>query len=229
MSTTISLVNVPNIQAQALTRTEKQPHHLHEVLTLLIQRNHVTLTALHKNTGIPLATLKRIQSDPQANPTIATLIPLANFFNININQLLGLELLPAMQKGYRLNIQHWTKVPLINWQQAITWPDHQPKEDHFVLTDVDINEHGFALRVEEADWVDFMPGAILIIDPQIKPEHKDYVIVYKVGMASPTMKQLVFDEDRQYVKSLNLTVQPNLVEKQHIFLGVLVQIKMDIK
>lgn len=217
------------IELAVMTDTESRGYNLQQILSLLMEANHVTLTALHKNTGVPLATLKRLQSDPSANPTISTLIPIANFFNINVNQLIGLEPLVERNTGYKLNIKNWSKIPLIGWEDVLNWPASNVEEKYFILSDLDAGPNTYALEVEEDDWANFMKKSILIIDPDLKPEHKDYVVVYKKGTARPAMKQLFIDEDRLYLKPLNLDVKPTLIDDNYQFLGVLIQVKMDIK
>lgn len=62
---------------------------LNERLSGLMKDRAVSLTMLHRGTGVPLPTLKRLQSDPAANPTIGILLPVARFFGVTVDQLVG--------------------------------------------------------------------------------------------------------------------------------------------
>lgn len=202
---------------------------LNRKLSKLMEENHISLTVLHHNTGIPLPTLKRLQTDPQANPTIANLLPIANFFRISINQLLDDQSIKG-HSGYITDQKNWIKVPIISWEESIHWPYAMTTEQtNFILTDIDCGEKSFALRVENNDWIGFMQGSLLIINPDLKPEDKDYVIVYKKGQKQPTLRRFLIDEEKKYLKPLNLDFKTLPVDYSYCFLGVLVQIRNDIK
>ena len=62
---------------------------LNRNLSILMKENGVSLSLLYRNTGIAIPTIKRLQNDPTTNPTIGTLLPIANFFGISITQLIG--------------------------------------------------------------------------------------------------------------------------------------------
>lgn len=204
---------------------------LNQILSILMEKNRVSLTMIHRNTGIAIPTIKRLQSDPTANPTIATLLPIASFFGITINQLIGEAPIPENISGYVEKKIEWLKVPIIQWQQVLDWPNVEilNTSDSFTFTDVEIGQNPYALVVEEEDWVGFLKNSILIIDPVLKPEHKDYAIVYKIGQSSPTLKQVMIDEDKIYLKPLNTYFSPTPFDENHRFLGVLVQITNAIK
>src|SRR5579863_7222932 len=111
-----------------------------------MEDNRISLSVLHRNTGIAIPTIKRLQSDPTTNPTITTLLPIAHFFNISISQLIGTEPLPSGIKGYKENKTFWLKVPLISWEKAIDWRKNslQEKIDSFILVDIDVGQTPFA-------------------------------------------------------------------------------------
>ena len=200
-------------------------------LSKLMEDNHISLSILHRNTGVAIPTIKRLQSDPNANPTITTLLPIANFFGITITQLIGNEPLPPGITGYIENRAYWLKVPLIEWGQTINW--HMQERDFplnsFVLVDIDIGQNPFALKVEEDDWVPISKGSVLIINTEITPEHKDFAIVHKVGQNSSTLKQVLIDEGKIYLKPMNSHFPTTAFDQDHRFLGVLIQIRKDIK
>lgn len=199
-------------------------------LSKLMADNYISLSVLHRNTGVAIPTIKRLQSDPTANPTMTTLLPIANFFNITINQLLGKEPLPKLSSGYIENKDNWVKVPLITWQETIKWADlKREKFEDTVLVDIDIGQSPYALRVEEDDWFFIVKGSILIFNSEIKPEHKDYAIVHKNGYSQPALKQVIYDEENIYLKSMNQYLPLGLFEEEHKFLGVLIQIRKNTK
>ncbi|OGT43661.1 MAG: hypothetical protein A3F42_02220 [Gammaproteobacteria bacterium RIFCSPHIGHO2_12_FULL_37_34] len=204
---------------------------LNRNLSKLMEDNHISLSVLHRNTGIAIPTIKRLQSDPTANPTITTLLPVANFFGITINQLIGSEPLPPGIIGYIEDKTHWLKVPLIEWNQTINWheKEKQSQPNSVVLVDIDVGQNPFALKMEEDDSLSISKGSILIINTEIEPAHKDFAIVYKAEQHSSTLKQILIDEGKIYLKSMNAYFPPTLFDNSHRFLGVLIQIRKDIK
>lgn len=195
-----------------------------------MEKNRITLSVLHRNTGIAIPTIKRLQIDPAANPTMTTLLPIANFFNITINQLIGNELLPAEMTGYYEDKRNWLKVPLINWGDALNWPNFEIKKDQpGVLVDIDVGKNPYALMVEDEDWYLISKGSILIINTNISPEHKDYTIVNKHGQFQPTLKQFLIDDGKIFLKPMNQYLPLSQFTKNYKTLGVLIQIRKDIK
>lgn len=76
-----------------------------------------------------------------------------------------------------------------------------------VPTRVDVKRHTYALRVHGDSMVSetgdsFPPGAILIVEPEMKPEPGDYVIALNADNET-TFKQLIKDSGDLYLKPLN--------------------------
>lgn len=203
---------------------------LNQILNGLMEKNKVSLTNLHRNTGIAMPTIKRMQSDPTTNPTITTLLPIATFFGITVNQLIGEEAIPSNLSGYIEKPVNWLSVPIINWDQAIDWPNKKAiGNSNSILTDAEVGNNPYALIVEEEDWVGFLKNSTLIINSDLQPEHKDYAVVYKQGQTMPTLKQIMIDEEKIYLKPLNTYFSPTVFDETHHFLGVLIQVKNTIK
>ena len=204
---------------------------LNRNLSKLMEDNHISLSVLHRNTGIAIPTIKRLQSDPTTNPTITTLLPISNFFGVTITQLIGNEPLPSGITGYIEDKTHWLKVPLIEWNQTVNWHKQEKKsQSHlFVLVDIDVGQNPFALKVEEDDWFSISKGSVLIINTEIIPEHRDFAIVHKIGQNNATLKQVLIDEGKIYLKPMNSYFPPTLFDDTHHFLGVLIQIRKDTK
>jgi transcriptional regulator with XRE-family HTH domain len=193
---------------------------LNENLSRLMEQNHISLSVLHRNTGIAIPTIKRLQSDPSTNPTVTTLIPIANFFGVTISQLI--DNAPLLSQKNDENKINWLKVPMIGW-------DLKNEPTAFIYTDINAGNHPYALTVEEDDWLTISKDSILIINPDIQPGHRDFAIVHKIGHGSPTLKQVIIDQDKTYLKPMNPQFSPMLFDHQCVFYGVLMQIRKDMK
>lgn len=211
--------------------TESIGVNLNRNFSWLMENNRVTLSMLHRNTGIAMPTIKRLQSDPTTNPTIATLQPIANFFGITITQLIGNN--TPTQLGYLENKAYWLEVPLIEWNQVTDWliPENQIqiKTKTSIFVDVDVGKKPFALIVEDDDWQTIFKGSLLIVNSELTPVHKDYAIVSKMGQSTPTLKQVVVHDGEMYLKPMNPSFQTIRFSEDHRFLGVLIQIRKDTK
>ena len=64
---------------------------LNYILSKLMSNSSIDDTLLSKETGIPISTIKRMRLNEEANPTSTTLAPIASYFKITIDQLLGLS------------------------------------------------------------------------------------------------------------------------------------------
>jgi SOS-response transcriptional repressor LexA len=204
---------------------------LNRNLSKLMEDNRISLSVLYRNTGIAIPTIKRLQSDPTTNPTISTLLPIANFFGITISQLIGSELFLTEVTGFIENKTHWLSIPLIQWNQAVNWKESGDKDsaESHILVDIDVGQHAYALTVDQDDWPFISKGSILIINSDIKPEHKDFAVVYKSGQINPTLKQVMIDEEKMYLKSMSPYFPPTILDESYHFLGVLIQIRKDTK
>ncbi len=200
---------------------------LNKNLSMLMETNGVSLTMLHRNTGIALPTIKRLQIDPLANPTITTLLPIANFFGITVNQLIGNHPIPKVITGYIENKSHWLNIPLTTWELVVAWSNKEIREktNSFVLADIDVGENPFALTVIEDNWINIPKGALLILNSDIQPIHKDYVVICKAGQTHATLKQIIIDEEKTYLFSLNPYLPPTLLDDSYKLFGVLIQIR----
>lgn len=72
-------------------------HTLNNTLEYLIKKCGININQLHKHTGIPLSTLKRLKLNKENNPTLASLAPIANHFSVSLDQLTGREALPKKE------------------------------------------------------------------------------------------------------------------------------------
>ena len=86
------------------------------------------------------------------------------------------------------------QIPLISCVQAGMWAEivdtyHPGDAGDWLLTDLDLSEHAFALEVKgESMLPEFRPGDRIIIDPQISPQPGDFVVA-KNGEEAATFKK----------------------------------------
>jgi len=72
-------------------------------------------------------------------------------------------------------------------------------------------------------------GTLLLIDPLLRPDHRDFAIVYKEGQPVPTLKQVLHDEGEIFLKSMLYGSNIVPFTSTHKVLGVVVEYKKNLK
>lgn len=194
----------------------------------LMRAKDKSMTDIHKHTGIPITTIQRICKDPRANPTLASLIPLADFFSITLAQLIGEQ--PLFENKTN-NLEQWSTIPVITWQHATEWPAMRltftPQRN--VATEINVGPHAFALEVLDDQHEYFQKNTLLVIDPSIKAIHRDYVVSHKKNGREVSLKQILIHEDDVYLKPSNPEFKTRPMDDNHRIVGVVVQTRMNLK
>lgn len=197
-------------------------------LRALMQEVGITVTELARQTGVGQPVIHRMASGETDNPKVGSLSPIAKFFNVNISMLIGDEPLPKdrFPGSHNPYYRSWSKLPLLSWEQAAAWPDVRiPAEiSSYISTESKISNTAFAIKVEDNTMLPRYPkGTILIIEPEIKPEDKDFAAVHVEGQKAIQFKQILFDGVDLYLKPLNADFEINRVDKPYKIKGVMVQ------
>lgn len=210
---------------------------LSHILKKLITDNSLSESELARRTGVAQSVIHKILSSENKNPTLSTLKPIADFFCINISQLIGEIPLPVpaniknsdeITKVDALKLSH---VPLIPLDYASQWIKKQTSGAHnfrYTTTDLKMAEGAFAVEMDTAAMEPRFPqGTILIIDPILKPKDADFVLAKLSVDSEIVFRQLFINKSLTYLTSINPFEKQSLIplnEKDEI-LGVLVQAK----
>lgn len=198
---------------------------LSDHLNLLMTEAQLSADELARRTGLPASTIKKIRNRYNPNPTLSTLLPLAQYFSVSLDELVGtMPLRPsAKEKEETLH-----RLPLITWQQATMWSSENTSGT-FVISEHLYSKQAFALAVIESGWENLPIGTLLLIEPQIEPVHRDFVIVIKRGQPLATLKQWVVDDGNRYLKPLIAGYPITAVTIDHQLLGVVREYKKQLK
>ncbi len=206
----------------------------HNLKRLMAYKN-LNESELARSTGVAQPVIHRIAAGKTDNPKVASLSPLANYFCVSVDQLIGLQPLPPYltedKKLQPINICSY--VPLLDWQQIDTWLT-QPKPaptNRKVITDVRVDPSSYALSVQDTTMRPRFPeGTIIIVDPTLQPGDRDFAIIKTAHDVIPTFKQVLYDSSRVYLKGLNPDFQGTYFDNtNNRFLGVIVQAKMNLR
>ncbi len=214
----------------------RQKYKIHEVLRGLLHELNMTEAELSRRAGVPQPTLHRILAGGTTSPGSKTLIPLANFFCVSINQLIGVDPLPEkrVQGQFNPNIVGWSPVPVLSWDDAADlkkfFSEVQKKSwEKWTSTDVQVGEEAFALIVEKPMATDDFPtGTIMVFETASKANSGDFVIVKIEGNKSVVLRQLISDGDQKYLRPLHPDFPTTPFHKdQHTIIGLLRQSRKD--
>lgn len=205
-------------------------------LRCLMFKANIKTTQLARLIHLPQPTVHRIVTGTSINPHQSSLEAIANYFNISVAQLKGLEPIEHITAHAGGNIQTSFKaVPLLEWNQPVLWAEH-PAHFHetsrgSIYTDAKISNHAYALILRDAAMEPQFPvGTILIIDRNKAVSNNCYVIIKPQHANTVLFRQLLIDGSQQYAKPLHPNSEQfkvlRLSEADKIC-GVLVQAKRD--
>jgi transcriptional regulator with XRE-family HTH domain len=197
-------------------------------LNMLMAQARLNSSELARQIGLPATTIKRIRNNEHANPTITTLLPIAKFFSITINELLGSELLNIEGKSF--SITGLKKIPLLSWQECVNYESLEYDQcPNYILTERQLSKKAFALAMDDDNSEFFPKYCILILDPEEKPNSGDYIVVAKKEQTLAFVRKYLIEIDQIYLKPLVLGLNVSPLTSEYKILGVIVQYKMELK
>lgn len=159
---------------------------------------------LAHQTGVPQSTLSRILSGETTHPHRSSLEPLATFFQVSLNQLLGRDPITSLRR--LSNAAHLPKVPLLTWEQITPWLEPNPSfvTTETVQVDIPLAEGSFAVIIDDTAMEPQFPnGTVLIIDSQKVPKDRNFVVATLKDSHKIIFRQLLTDGINRYLRPLN--------------------------
>lgn len=198
-----------------------------QAMAELMRLAEVDDNQLSKITKVAKANISRLRNDPKANPTLATLKPLAEFFGVTVSQLLG-EAPLNVDQGHG---QVAYRVPLLANDALLEARDDVAiKASQWLSTDYTVSEHAFAYKVLDTTLSPMFPyHSALIIDKKETYEDGSYLLVKSLASSKPFLRQYVIDGDSFWLKSVKLG--PELVEplnEGHQILGEVIEVRYQV-
>lgn len=189
------------------------------ILTKLLSDQNLRVSELARRVQLPQPTIQRIASGVCENPYITSLKPIADYFSITVDQLKGLEPIPTIDNIHKL--------PLISWAEAIKWKSEPAQSEETVIADFKVGKYAYALKVVDGAMEPIFPtGSVLIVDPEVQPKDRSYVIALLSNCEIPVFRQLVINGQDKYLKPLNPDTEVykmTLLNKSDNILSTLVQ------
>lgn len=211
-----------------------------QVLKRLMFERDLKTAELARLINMPQPTLHRIVEGTSTRPHAPSLVAIANYFGLSIEQLKGEAPIPWLAPMDLEILQAgWQKVPLIDWLELAQFTSDQAtieQETHLafkpiVLSEVKFEGGSFALKMPDASMDPLFPlNTTLIFDQGITAKDRDYVLVHLQKDDRYVFRQLIVDAQQNFIRPLSpdlreITLQT--LTQEDVFCGVLVQTKQE--
>lgn len=199
---------------------------LAENLKLLLDKHKINSSQLSMASGVDKPRISRLLSGKTTNPQIDTIQPIAEFFGVTIDQLVGSSPLP-MEASYGIVVPvDRLLIPIIEWRNAPYWLEIKDRflPKRTIDAKSNISSDAFALVIENETYEPkFSAGTILIVDPTEKPKSRDYIITNDPLNDDITIRQLIIEKNKNFIKFVGGSFKMEKIEPVFKCFGVVVE------
>lgn len=204
---------------------------LSNVLQQLLYDHRMNAYELARAVGLPAPTVHRLVSGKSTRPYKSSLQPIADYFSISMEQLLGEEPLSNYQELPKQSPfpaeSRVIEIPLIEWGY-LNQPNARATSQQTVIATSDLSIHCFAIIMNDSSMEpQFSRGSVLIIDPnKQQPRDRHFILVQLADSNIVVFRQVLIDADYKFLKPLNPDLSAfkmRLLEQDDKILGSLVE------
>jgi SOS-response transcriptional repressor LexA len=198
-------------------------------LRTLLHELNLSESELARKTGVCQPVIHRMASGETDNPKIETLRPIAKFFSISLDQLVGDAPLPRDQPIFRVESEIYS-LPLISLKEALCWPQTEQPINTFVQTDAKTSSLAYGVRLKDSTMYPMFPdGTLLIIEPTQESKHRDFIVAHLKNQPQAIFKQLLIDGKDRYLKAVSSDYPTKKLGINDKILGVMLQARIDFR
>ena len=179
---------------------------LSKILQKLLYEKRINTSELAREVDLPVPTVHRLVTGKSTRPYKSSLKPIADFFGITTEQLLGEKSLPfAPEQTISLPSKQSIKaISIIEWLDINNLEETNKKGKKDIIITGNVSDNCFALLMNDYSMEPVFPKkSILIFDPNRKAVDRSYVLVKLSNNEIPIFRQLLVDIDHQFLKPLN--------------------------
>jgi len=202
-----------------------QQYSLSKNLQLLLQIHHINESELARQIDLPRQTINKIITGTVSDPKSTTLIKIANFFNISVDQLLGNS---SSIFTHHKNFNSILSVPVlqdINLKSFETLSIMNKDTKNFIKIEIEQkNETIFAIILEDDSmFPKFEKGTILIFALNNIIHDNTYSFVYSKKNKIFLFRKIVHKENEIVLLPLNPNFPVITLEKNDKIIGKLIK------
>lgn len=198
-----------------------------EILQKLLLDKGLHVAELARRTNLKQPTVQRIVSGIYQRPHLKSLKPLAEFFNLTVDQLLGVEPLSPFSSNDVIR-----KIPILTCEQAAKFPNIESVDTNTkIIIDIETSEFTFGIKMPDSSMEPLFPkNSLLIIDPEKTPRDRSFIVVKLHNFHEVIFRQLLIDGKESYIKPLSpdferFRMAP--LNSTDAVCGVLIQARLD--
>lgn len=200
-------------------------NHIGDMLKAIMERKKISSSELARCTGIAQPVIYRIASGETDNPKINTLIPIANYFKISLDELIN----GSASGGNGQAISDFNsaaqqqKIPLFTLDVLSNKTAHHASEWFSAHTRTSASS--FCVKISDDSFLPNFPvRTIMIFEPDIEPRNGDIILVSHKNEPL-SIKKLLIDGGDFYLKPIRaeLSAKPIAHKSDLEIMGVLVE------
>ena len=152
----------------------------------LMHKHALTIETLAQELDLSVSTINRLLVGSNVDPKVSTLKPIAKFFGVTIDELVGerpINLKPGDDHEGFDHKHALVQVPIIHWEQVKDAESRVPTLNfelwsNWTVVSDEVGEHSYALIVNQSSLPPpFYSRTVIVIDPKKKPKDSDYVLI----------------------------------------------------
>jgi transcriptional regulator with XRE-family HTH domain len=201
-----------------------------DVIKYLMQKNYLTIENLSQELGLSVSTINRLLVSSNNDPRLSTLKPIAKFFNISLDELVGEKplQLQSNDEGHSFDNKNiLLQVPVLHWEQVtkakeITASLNFENWNHWTVSIDNVSQLAFALIIGQSSLgTPFYNKTRIIVEPEKKSLDSDYVLA--IIDNNPVLTKCIINGMEKIYQSLNLEQKYQQGENTIIEVGTVVQ------
>lgn len=189
-------------------------------LRRLMKQQDISEAELSRQTHVPQPTIHKILTGKTADPRASTLVALADFFKISVD-----ELILGVETKRQNMITH--SIPIISWSESVDSENfiqtlNTSNWAKWIITEA-VAENSFALLSKPSMEPRFPPGTALIIKPNSKPDDGDIVLAHYANTNETTLREISIDGPHTFLARLYGDTAPQPIPADISFKGTLIR------
>lgn len=196
---------------------------LSDVLQMLLQHSGVTESELSRKICIPCATLNKLKTGKINDPRSSTLLIIAKYFDISVDQLLGNIPIDLHSQECLMNL------PIITADMLFT--EMQNNEQSMNITNcfkttvsVAFKQHKLFVFQVAGDAMSpyFDENTMIVVDRDYNSQSKNFVLVYIHNTNEILVRQLLIDGKCKLLKPINNIFPTTQLSANDKIIGVII-------
>jgi len=210
--------------------------YLRKNLLALMEARSLNEAQLAREASIPQPTMHKLMSGATIDPRISTLEPIARFFGISIDQLVGKAPLDAHLVNLTSDLILDIRIPFLPWKKIDkTYVDlnnlNLSNWEYWLTVNQSVSQNSFATQIRNCSFpAPFLDDSTIIVDKNLGSMNGNYVLLQSKDNHFITIKKCLYDGKDAWLMSLIEGIQPILLNQDDwIIYGIITEVRMPLR